>query len=450
MKIITIKAILVFSCMVLLCFAFPMQVISSSRMPALLPYLVICSVFLLTRLQSPYSFQLRWNARKPIMFFISTYLALVFFHSSWQTALGFITLEEGVSAIVNFALPVVFFVYFRTIATEQEFRAAFIAIIVVGFAEGIYFVYDSYTLLVLKEFNEYSLKALEYEQMRAPGVELNGTRISPGYRSHGLLESHAVSAAWIVLGCFAALTLLPKSQSKIRMAVIFLYGMMLLIGLNFTAILIFAFVIILMEFDGYKLFFGIISKRIFHLLAFIFASSILIISIMLILPDSIGIDMFTEISRMFDIQTKIASGAVNTGEDHTYFGGLINSFVSLSYPMSEFPLGILIGDGFSTFGVAKGGDYGVIENIYRFGFLFYVCAIVGFLSLITRALKKVDLSGLNIRSASESYLWFAITVIIYLLCADVHYSIWPTKALLPILFISLAIFDRYLDHQSQG
>ncbi|MCF8186952.1 MAG: hypothetical protein K9J28_09070, partial [Sulfuritalea sp.] len=400
------------------------------------------------RLQSSYSFQLRWYAKKPIMFFISTYLALVFFHTSWQTALGVITPDEGVSAIVNFALPVVFFVYFHTIATEQEIRAAFIAMIVAGFAVGIYFVYDSYTLLVLKGFNEYSLKALEYEQMRAPGGELHNTRISPGNRSHGLLENHAVSAAWIALGCFAALKLLLKSQIKIRMAVIFLFGMALLIGLNFTAVLGFTFVIILIEFEGFKLFFGIISKRIFHLLALIFASSILIILTLLILPDSIGIDMFAEISRIFDIQMKIAIGAVNTSEDYTYIGGLINSFVSLPYSMLDFPLGILIGDGFSTFGVAKGGDYGVIDSIHRLGFPFYLCAIVGFVSLITRALKKVDLSGLIIQSASESYLCFAITVIIYLLFSDIHYSIWPTKSLLPILFISLAIFDRYLNHQS--
>ena len=450
MKIITIKAILIFSSVVLLCLVFPMQVMSSSKMLALLPYLPLCGALLLTRLQEPHSFQLCWNARKPIMFFISIYLALVFVTTAWQAAFDLITPTEGVSVILNFTLPVVFFVYFRTMATEQEFRAIFIAMIVAGFATGIYFVYDSYALLVLKNVNTYSFNALEYMKMRAPSVDFHDTRITPNYRSHGLLESHTVSAGWIVLACFAALTLLPKNQYKIRLAVILLFGTMLLIGLNLTSMFGFAFVIILMEFEGYKLFFGSISKKLFKLPEFIFSGFILIVFTLFILPDSIGMAMLTEIINIFDTQTKILSGAINVSEGHTFVGDFISDSVNFLYPGSYFHLSILFGDGFSSFGAAKGGNYGVIENCYRFGLLFYLCIIVGLLRLITRALKKVGLNDLNILSASEGYLWFAVALIIYLIVADLHYSIWPTKSFLPLLFVSLAIFDRYLDHQSQG
>lgn len=450
MKIITIKAILTFSSVVLLCLVFPLQVMSSSKMFALLPYLPLCGAFLLTRLQEPHSFQLCWNAGKPIMFFISIYLALVFVLTAWQAAFDLITPTEGVSVILCFTLPVVFFVYFRTMATEQDFRAIFIAMIVVGFATGIYFIYDSYCLLILKKVNTYSFKALEYMQMRAPGVDLHGTRISPNYRSHGLLESHVVSAGWIALACFAALTLLPKNQYKTRLAVILLFGIMLLIGLNLTAMFGFAFVIILMEFEGYKLFFGSISKKLFNLPEFIFSGFILIVFTLFILPDSIGMAMLTKIINVFDTQMKIMSSAVDTTKGRTYVGGFISDGVNLLHPGLDFNVGFLLGDGFSSFGAKKGGDYGIIENIHRFGLLLYLCIIVGLSLLITRALKKVGLNDLNILSASERYLWFAVTVIIYILFADLHYSIWPTKSFLPLLFISLAIFDRYLDHQSKG
>ena len=160
--------------------------------------------------------------------------------------------------------------------------------------------------------------------------------------------------------------------------------------------------------------------------------------------------MLTEIINIFDTQTKIVSGAVNVGDGHTYVDNLISNSVNFLYPGSYFHFGILFGDGFSSFGSAKGGDYGIIENCNRFGLLLYLCVIVGLLRLITRVLKKVGLNDLNILSASEGYLWFAVTVIIYLIVADLHYSIWPTKSFLPLLFVSLAIFDRYLDHQSQG
>jgi hypothetical protein len=93
-KIKMIKTFMIFICTLLLAFAFPMQVISSSTIPSIFPYLVLFSVFLLTRLQSPYLLQLRWNAKKQIMFFISIYLAWVFFHTGWQAAFGVIKLEK--------------------------------------------------------------------------------------------------------------------------------------------------------------------------------------------------------------------------------------------------------------------------------------------------------------------------------------------------------------------
>lgn len=425
-----------------------MQVISSSPLPALLPYLVLCSVFFFTRLQNPYSFQLCWNARKTIMFFITTYLALVFFQTGWQTAFGVITLDEGISAIVNFVLPVAFYVYFRSIASEQEFQAALIAIIVAGLVVGVFFVYDSYSMMVLKEVSNYSLKALEYIELRAPNQEeVNLARVSIGYRSHGLLEKHAVSAGWIVQSCFAALTLLPKRKSKIRVTVILLYGMMLLIALNFTAMLGFIFVIILIEFKGYKLFFGIISKQFLNLLALIFAGFILIILTLFILPNSIGIDTFTEIYRLLDVQTQILTGSVNTNGDYTYVGGLINSFITLPFSMVDFPLGILIGMGFSTFSHEYGGDYGIVDNITRLGFPFFLAILIGLSRIIMRAMKKID--GITLHSYSEvNYLWFAITMTIYMIFADLHYSILVTKSLMPIFFLNLAIFDRYLYQQS--
>jgi hypothetical protein len=303
-------------------------------------------------------------------------------------------------------------------------------------------------MMVLKEVSNYSLKALEYIELRAPNQEeVNLARVSIGYRSHGLLEKHAVSAGWIVQSCFAALTLLPKRKSKIRVTVILLYGMMLLIALNFTAMLGFIFVIILIEFKGYKLFFGIISKQFLNLLALIFAGFILIILTLFILPNSIGIDTFTEIYRLLDVQTQILTGSVNTNGDYTYVGGLINSFITLPFSMVDFPLGILIGMGFSTFSHEYGGDYGIVDNITRLGFPFFLAILIGLSRIIMRAMKKID--GITLHSYSEvNYLWFAITMTIYMIFADLHYSILVTKSLMPIFFLNLAIFDRYLYQQS--
>lgn len=420
---------------------------SSSTLPALAPYALLVGVFLLTLPQKPYSLQLRWNARKPIMFFTSVYLVLVFFHTSWQTVLGVITPEQGVSAIVNFVLPVLFFVYFRTIASNLELRAVFFAMIIAGLVVGAYFVYDSYSMLVLGELSEYSTQAYKYSELRAPGQDINPARISVGYRSHGLLENHSVTAAWIVLGCLAALTLLPKNQPKKRAMVVLLYGVMLLVGLNFTAIVGFIFVIFLMEYRGHVLLRGAIPKRIVLLLQLIIGGFVLIGLTLLVLPSSMGENMVAAITLSLTGQVDVASGKTELG-DTTYIGGLISGFISFPYNMLDFPLGFLIGDGFSSFGKAKGGDYGIVETLHRFGIPFFLAIFIGLLSLIRRVLKQIDTRGLDPFPA-VSYLWLAASVIIYLIFIEIHYTAWSAKSILPILFISLAILDRYLYSPSQ-
>jgi hypothetical protein len=445
MKIITIKSFLIFICILYLAFAFPMQVLNMSVMPVIFPYLVLVCVFLLTLMQRPYLLQLRLNARKPIVIFISIYLTLVLSHTIWQVIFGIITPEEGVSAIVNFVFPVAFFCYFRTIATNQEFRAVFIAVIVASLVIGAYFIYDSYSMLILRQLNDYAIKAYEYSQFRAPDAELNDARISIGYRSHGLLEIHAFSAGWIVIGCLATLTLLPKRQSKKRMVVIFLYGTMLLIGLNFTSILGFSFVIILIEFEGYKFLRGVIPKKIFHLLIFVILSFCISVLVLLALPSSIGIDMYEEIKRMIDIQTSIAGGSAKLDNGSTYIGGLIDGFVALPYSMLAFPAGILIGMGYSSFSISY-GDYGILANITRLGFPFALAIIIGLLIIIIRAVKKIESYSFD-NYSGINYLWFATTTTVYMIFVDLHYSILIAKSIMPILFFNLAIFDRYLYQQ---
>lgn len=447
MKIVKIKSILFFFVTVLLAFAFPMQVMMSSPIISLAPYAVLASVFLLTRLQSPYSLQLRWNARKPIMFLISVYLVLVFVQTGWQTVFGINSPGQGVSAIVIYALPVLFFVYFHSIATNHEFRAILFAMAIVGLAVGAYFVYDSYSMLVLHQLQGYSLKAFEYSQLRAPEQEINAARISVGYRSHGLLENHAVTAAWIVLGCLAALTLLPKNQSMKRALVILVYGVMLLVGLNFTAIVGFVFVLFLMEYRGYVLLRGNISKRIILFLQLIIGGFVLIGLTLLVLPGPLGEDMYAAIVKSLTAQVDLASGKTALSNS-TYFGRLISEFISFPFNMLEFPPGVLIGSGFRSFVISGGGDYGIIETLHRFGLPFFLAIIIGLMRLIRRALKQIE-RGVPDQSPATSYLLFAASVIIYLLFTEIHYTVWSAKSILPILFVSLAIFDRYLYSPTQ-
>lgn len=440
-KIRHIKSFLLFTCILLLAFAFPLQVISSSPLPALAPYITLGIIFSLTKLQKPYSFHLRWNIRKPIVFMISVYLILVVFQTGWQTVLGFITLADGISAMVNFLLPVLFFVYFRNIATSNELRTIFLAVSLAGLIAGVYFTYDSYSMMVRGELNDYSLQAFEYSQLRSPDQLISDSRISVGYRSHGLLENHAVSAAWIVIGCFSTLTLLHDGQRLKRAAVIALASALLLIALNFTSIVGFFLLILMFEVRSYTFLRGAISMRL-----------VMFLKQMLMVVTIIGLASFilldAKYTAILDViymsligQLNLASGNVEI-EGSTYLMRLFNALISYPTDIFIFP-SLLIGDGFSAFGMKKGGDYGIVETFHRFGIPFFVAIIFGLIGLVCRIIKKVK-NVVPEQSLAMSYLSFGAIFVTYLLFVEIHYSVWSSKSLLPILFICLAIFDKYL------
>lgn len=448
MKLVTLKSVFWFCVILLLALSFPIQVAFSSPLPALFPYVGITLIGFLTLL-SPVARRsgLFWRGANTRMnLLIGVYLFLVLFQTGWQTMFGFITIEQGISAMVTFILPMVFFLYFTRLAADQEIQSVLLAIAWAGLCIGFYFVYDSYSMLVMGRLNDFSLMMYEYSQYRANSLDINSARISIGSRSHGLLESHSVSATWISLGCFAALALVPRQKIWWRMTIIATYGLMLLIGLNFTGIVCFAYVIFLMEFWEITWLRGRLSKRV---LKTIVIGSGLSILMSVLLVWNFGDRMLEPIQKILSYQIGLASVATLVGGTggYTYLGGLVAALWAFPFNMLDFPLGLLVGDGFSSgFEVtAKGGDYGIAETLHRFGLPFFIAIIVGLISLIRRALKLIRINGAS-RNLQSCYLWFAVCVTVYLFCTEIHYSVWNAKSILPIFFLTLALYARGLVH----
>lgn len=443
MKIVTIKSYLIFITILSIAFTFPLQVLTLNPAMAILPYGFLASTFILPLFKNLYSLKINFKKKMGLsLALIFSYLVLVIFQTTWQVLLSVITPVEGISAIVIYVLPLFFFLYFRRIASIQEFRAALYAMALSGFLVGAYFVFDSYTMLVLGELNEYSIRAFDYSQFRAPEQALNEARISVNGRSHGLLESHTVSAFWIFLGCYASLTLLPIERKLSRLLIIFIYATMLLVGLNFTSIVGFILVMLLLELKYYYFFFHDFKKDVKKELQFLLY--IFLISLIILIIINIFNKKFFQIIELNIIsQLKLAIGNSKMGEN-TYFSGLLLSLVDItSENFSIFPLSPLIGTGFSSLGV-KTADYGIVTTINTFGIPFFLFYFIGILALICRALKKISNSNF-LASQVNGYLWFASAVIGYILFMEIHYSIWIAKSVLPIVFFSLAIYDKYLN-----
>ena len=304
-------------------------------------------------------------------------------------------------------------------------------------------MYDSYKMLVLGEVNDFSIKILEYSTMReTAGNPMNYARISGFNRSHGLLENHAISAAWISISCFAMLALLTKKETLIRFLVIIIYSIILLISLNFTSIIAFSFVIIFVELKGFLLFRAVIAKS--------SLKALLVGLIVFVLAYNFNIqnqgEMVIAIRESIILHSELATGNIEY-QDATFFNKFIISFLSFPKNMLSFPPGILIGDGFSSWGSGKGGDFGHAETLHQLGLPFYIAVIIGLFKLIKLSLCKIQILNLKIHE-DGSYLYFAVCVLLYILITTLHYSTWSAKSVLPIFFISIAIISRDFTSQT--
>lgn len=416
-------------------------------MPSLFPYVGIAFVLILMLLFEVKKQRklLRWNTKRPMNLMVTLYLMLVFFHTGWQTLFGFISPENAVSVIVIYVFPMVFLMYFTQVATDQEIRAVLIAMAWVGLIVGLYFAYDNYAKLVIGQVNNYAQRAMDYSLVRMDQTleTANITRISAGNRGFGFLEKHTVSAAWVSLGCFAALSLIPRTRTWRRMFIIVTYGLLLLSGLNFTGIVGFVLVIFLMEFRGIAWLRGRISRRSVKAIGIV-TGVLMFIGVLLVW--TIGWEMFEAVQNSLTGQVELATGIRTIGDDeHKYLSGLISDLAAFPIKMSKFPPGFLIGDGFSLeFQVyQKGGDYGIVDTLYRFGLPFFLAIIFGLISLIRRSVRQMNLAGAD-QETSSRYLWFAVCTTAYLLFSEIHYTIWNTKSILPIFFFALALYARSL------
>jgi len=440
LKISSLKSYLWMLVIIFLMFSFPLQVITMSPLPALIPYLFVLLILAINTLDSNiYHRPLLSN--KNIKIILIAYSFLFCIHAIWKMIFNFITLEGLVSSIINYIFPLVFYFYFSKYATRKELQSIFIAIIICSIISGFYFVYDSYSMHILGEINEYSTQVIEYNRFRQPNQDdPNISRMTLGYRSHGLLEKHSISAAWISMGCFSLLALLSRNLIKTRISIIMIFFFTLLLSLNYSAIIAFICVIFFIEYKGYLIFKGRFSKIGLKQLIYSIAIFLLFVFITLITWSQL-----TEVILTYTrFQLGIATGnIVLTYQESTFVGGFIRDMFLYPKNMLKFPPGILIGDGFSKWGVHKdGGDFGLIESLHHLGLPFFAAIIIGLFRSIKLALINIY-NGLWEDKKWRSYINFTVCFVLYLFITSIHYTTWSAKSIFPIFMISIAIISRY-------
>ncbi len=433
--------------------AFPLQVYSGTPYPSLFPYFFIGLIFVLNAI----SFRKTGWSKSSVLpknnigNMLQIYLVLVFTQTIIQNFFGIISLYESFTIFVIYVFPVLFYCYFRELATEKEIKIILQVMAFSALLIGIYFAYESYIKLSQVKLTDYAIKAFEYSYAQSGAESTNASfndgRIQLGIRSFGLLDSHSVSSAWIIIGAISSLALVDKGKKLLRLIIILGNAILLLLALNFTSILAYLFIIFFIEFNGFSLFklrlplkliiYGAISVFLFYI--FLDFSSYFL-----------GDKMANFIIRNLTGQTELALGSSSSGA-MTYMDVIFNNIWGYKDHVLTLPHSLLIGDGFGSFGLKKGGDIGFIESLSKFGLPYFITLLYGICILTFRGLKKIKLLKIRAISNGSMYLsglQFAVSFMVLILITEIHYSVWYSKSILPFFFFSLALFDRYLYNKS--
>jgi hypothetical protein len=440
MRITVLKSVIIFLLVLALIFSFPLQVIFFSPFPSLIPYVLIFLLIILTYFSKEKKSLMIWNFNKPIYLAITSYLTLVIFQTTWQTLTQYISINSSFSVLVTNILPVLFFFYFVRVGDKVQIKALLFALAISGIFVGLYFAFDSYSMLVVAKANDFSLRMIDYSQSRIGGGEVNEARISVGYRSHGLLESHTISAAAISVGCFASLSLVSKTSYFLRAFLIVLYGTFIVLGLNFTSIISYFLILFILELNVFSVLNGIISKMSIKSFFIIF---LLFILTFFILIFTIGNEFFDVISKILDNQVELASGSTQYGSNNgdTYIVSLCTKFFMFPIKILEsFPPGLIIGQGFGGWGALHTADFGIVDSLYTFGIVFFFIFLIGVIKLI-----KFSFTHPRFNLKDPFFLKFTSMTLLYFLFCESHYTVYNTKAFFPILFFCLALIQKQKD-----
>ena len=444
-KVSTLKSLIWFSAILLLMLSFPIQVKLMSEWPALFPYLLIgLAIFLPYR--RPADIPNKRVRPKRMEQLIVFYLFLVVFYTSWQVLLGFLSPYQSGTAIFIYGAPIIFYWYFSRRASLVEIRAVLFAILIAGLVSGVFHAYDNVSKLGVGKISDFSKDAISYSISRGQGgesfMDVSSMRAQLNYRSFGLLQTHTISSTVTAFAAFAALALIPLRRKRTRFVVIFAFGFMLVLGLTFTSIVAFTVTVLTLEFRLIALVKARLPKGVFRiLLMVVFMILIFIVCMPLFFNEA----MVSYLGKFFTEQFKMAT--IGRGEK-IYIGMFVDRVMEYVHALVAFPPRLLIGDGYSSFGMIKGGEIGYIETLARLGIPLFMAVVIGLFSIVWKVYK-------NVLKKWEKYLpdnvrplmLFSASVILFLLIMELHYTAWNAKGILPILFFALALYGRYLPNK---
>ena len=342
-KIKSLKTLLCVMIIIFTCFAFPLQVLTMSPLPSLIPYIFFSLLIMLALFGKESSYILQWNLQNIIEVEITLFFILVNVSTFLQLYLGLINFNDLLTVYARYVLPILFYVYFSRTGSDNELQVIMKTIVIIGIINATYYLNDNYNMIVLGEVSEFSKRMHEYSIFRAGG-EVNVARIWAFNRGHGLLERHSVSSAWIAIGSFAYFTIKPNLSLIKRSIIVVLTLLTLLFSMNFTSFVGYILIILFFEMNLFQLFYGKMYLKSFKLIfMFIVSTVLLFIPLIFLLDDTLKDYLY----KLLLNQVYLGFGVTGYGNS-VYLMGIVNGLIMLPVNMFYYPIGMIIGDGYSS------------------------------------------------------------------------------------------------------
>jgi hypothetical protein len=422
-------------------FAFPFQVITQNPLPGGFPYIfLLLHIFLFVFENHRQLRIMPWKINATdwlVMSLVASFSLHLIINFLGQE----IPYDQMVRIFIVYVVSAWVYVYISRFATEEEIRIILTVAVIASIIIALHWMYETYTKLVLQQISWYQHKMYDYFKFRNnfSDGDVNVSLLGPEYRAYGLLDKHTTTGAFIVLGAFSALALLWNASFSKKFFVMFLYFVVLSIGMATTAWIGFVVLVpIALLFSEKREF---LSKALSLAMHTILCTALVIWA--LLLNDKTR-KIFEQ--AWYILRTQF-SYVINVDGTHApisfvqIYSGEIKLY--LQY-ISHHPLVGIIGEGFWGHNgniYPRGGDVAFIELVAILGI-----PLIGYLLFMLLFFVKKLYSAYknpNVSTQEMGYFNYGILILLFLSITLAHYNSFTNKTIFIFLYLGLALIGRY-------
>ncbi len=416
-------------------FSYPAQVIFGSNFYALTPFLFLAFIILL-RVATSSTLKEKFSLIVPD-YFVIFFALYIIFYSMLSLLLGNTSVYVFASNIVSYILPMMFYIVIRHNNSRDVITIILYFIFIGGLILSVFLIYESIHKLIYGEILHYTQLAFDYriDQMGQSIEEANQYQIRVDARSYGLLQTHYVNAAFIAISGFAGLAYYYNKNIK-KSIVFFIFTFVsLIVSMSFTVIVGF---FVAVFFVGIT---AIFRKNVTLIRLIFLFFFLMIFTILGIISD--GWSLLNSDSFFISIMNFIGAQVSNI---FSIGGGnsVIDLYLSLLPEYLDYigqnPFYLIFGDAFSGVAIQKGGDFGLLETILRFGLIWFIFLLTSFVVIIRNCLMLWARCKYTNVEHLFSFLLFIPAIFIIVIVSELHYGVYSYRVILSTMYIALAIY----------